>query len=216
MTIRSFPLVLAIGALAVPATADIVKVTMFGTVEYNQVNVPPFDGNDAGSAVTVSFLLDSNSFVNSPNFPVRGYAIDKPSFSMKVGNATVGLQNPFPAGQTPYFVVRNNDPQVDGFYMGTNVDFPNGVPLSAPGAFGAFRDDFSVSYSGDTLSSLDILGAVGSYGFGGLSQYFWAITDGGFEPIGIGYESMTIEVVPAPGVLAPFAALALVGARRRR
>lgn len=216
MLIRSFASMLAVGAFAITASADIVKVTMAGTVEYNQVNVPPFDGNDAGSTVTVSFLLNSNSFINSQNFPVRGYAIDKASFSMKVGNATVGLQNPFPVGQTPYFVVRNNDPQVDGFYLttGGGVDLPNGLPLSAQGAFGPFRDDFSVTYGGGTLSSLDILGAVGSYNFTGLTSYSWAVTDGGFEPIGIGYQNMTIEIVPAPSAWLSMVAIHLI--RRRR
>jgi len=211
----ALPAALAIGAAALSASADFVSVTIYGTVAYNQVQVPPFAGNGAGSSVQVSFQLDSNSFVNSPNFPVRGYVIDQSSFTMKVGAANVGLQSPFPGGQTPYFVIRNNDPQVDGFYISTNVDFPFGVPLNAQGAFGAFGNDFSVSYAGNTLNSLNLLDAVGLYDFTGLGSYFWAVTDGGFEPIGIDYNRMVIEVVPAPATLLPLASLVLIARRRR-
>ncbi len=217
MSTRSIAMLIAAGAMSAPAAAALVQVTMHGTVEYNQVNVPPLDGNDAGSPVTVTFTVDSTNFVNSQSFNVRGYVVDQASFSMKVGNATVGLQNPLPVGETPYFVVRDNDFVVDGFYMSAGgVDFPNGVPLSAVGAFGNFRDDFSVSYDGDMLSSLDILGALGNYDFNGLKSYFWAVTDGGFEPIGIGYESMTIELVPAPAAFVPLALMGLGLGRRRR
>jgi len=209
------PVALAIGAAAMPVSADLVSVNIYGTVAYNQVQVPPFAGVGPGSSVQVSFLLDSNSFVNSPNFPVRGYVIDQSSFTMKLGAATVGLQNPFPGGETPYFIIRDNDPQVDGFYISTNVDFPFGVPLAAQGAFGAFRNDFSVSYAGDTLSSLNLLDAAGTYEFAGLGSYFWAVTDGGFEPIGIDYSRMVIEVVPSPATLLPLASLVLVTRRRR-
>lgn len=208
-------LLLTIGILAAPASASIVKVSIFGTVEWNQVTAPPFGGNGPGSAVTTTFLLDSTVFTNSPNFPTRGYAINQASYQMKVGSATVGLQNPFPVGETPYFVIRNNDPAVDGFFISTNLDLPFGIPLDAQGVFGKFREDFKVTYGGGELSSLDILGAVGTYDFTGLQVFNWVVVDGGFEPIGILFDHMTIEVVPAPG-----AGLALVGAaaclRRRR
>lgn len=207
--------VLSSGLAAASASADLVKVSIYGTVFSNQVTAPPLGGNGPGSAVSVTFLLDSNSFVNSPNFPVRGYVIDQASFQMTVGSGTVGLANPFPGGETPYFVVRDNDPAVDGFYMSTGVDFPFGVPLAQQGIFGAFHNDFSVSYQGDTLSSLDILGAVGTYSFDGLSSYFWAVTDGPFEAIGIDYDHMVIEVVPAPGALLPLVTFACMARRRR-
>jgi len=51
----------------------------------------------------------------------------------------VPLQSPFPVGQTPYFVIRNNDPAVDGFYISTDVDGPNSLPL-APGQYSASVD----------------------------------------------------------------------------
>lgn len=203
------------GAAASTASADIVKVSIYGVVYGNGVTAPPLGGNGPGSAVTVTFELDSNNFVNSPNFPVRGYVVDQASFSMKVGNGTVGLQNPFPAGEVPYFVLRNNDPGVDGFYMSTDVDGPNGVPLNQNGIFGAFRNDFSVTYTANTLSSLSILGAVGNYDFTNLTNFNWIVADGPFDAIGIDFDHMVIEVVPAPSTLLPFAAVGIFARRRR-
>lgn len=197
-------------SFAAATHAGIVTVTITGEVEYNQITFPPFGGNGAGSPVTLTFTLDSHVFTNSPNFPTRGYAIDPASFVLTVGSAVVGLQSPFPAGETAYFVLRNNDPAVDGFFIATSVDFPIGVPLSVSGQFGALENDFSVGYTGDTLSSLDILDALGSYDFTGLTNFNWTINDGPFGPVGIVFGSMTI--VPAPGALA---ALALLGLPRR-
>jgi hypothetical protein len=86
-------------------------------------------------------------------------------------------------------------------FIADSVDFPIGVELDAPGIFGAFSHDFSVSYVGDTLGSLDLLDAVGTYGFGGLKSFNWVIDDGPFSPVGLVFDSMEISVVPAPAPL---------------
>ncbi|MCA9291745.1 MAG: hypothetical protein KDA25_11500 [Phycisphaerales bacterium] len=196
------------------ACADIVDVTINGEVEYNQINQGDFSQVNAGDSAVLTFQVDSNVFTNSGSFPTRGYHIDPASFVLTIGSVVVGLQNPFPGGDTPYFVLRNNDPAVDGFFIADNVDFPTGVPLNQGGAFGQFRNDFSVGYTGDTLSSLDILDAVGTYDYTGLTSFNWAIDDGPFKPLYIIFESMTI--VPAPAALAAFAPAGLFLRRRRR
>jgi hypothetical protein len=181
------------GLFACVASADPVSVTIVGTVEYNQVSIGQFGSVNPGDAVTVSFMLDSNNFLNSASFPTRGYEIDSGSFLLTAGSATVALQNPFPG--TPYFVVRDNDPAVDGFFFSKGTDFPTGLDLDEA-ANGAgtrfFLSAFSVSYEGSRLPSLDILDAVGFYDFTGLGSFYFVIQDLSFEPIGFVFASMTI------------------------
>jgi hypothetical protein len=90
-------------------------------------------------------------------------------------------------------VIRNNDPAVDGFFVSTNVDNPAGLPLVPVGSLGHFANSFLVTYGGSTLSSLDLLGALGNYDFTGLSVFNWSVDDGPFNPLGIDFVSMTIE-----------------------
>ena len=208
----------AIGAMAGSvgvAEAEIVLVEIAGTVEFNQVNAPPIGSLTAGTAVVLSFLVDSDDFANSPTYPTRGYVIDQASFSLAGGGVSVGLQSPFPAGEVPYFVIRNDDPAVDGFFIARSVDFPIGVPLGQAGFFERFSQDFSVTYGGGLLESLDILDAVGTYAYDGLKGYNWTIDDGPASPVSIGFESISISVVPAPATVAMLLLGGACGRRRR-
>ena len=208
----------AIGAMAGSvgvAEAEIVIVEIAGTVEFNQVAAPPIGSLGAGTSVVLSFLLDSDDFANSPTYPTRGYVIDQASFSLAGGGVSVGLQSPFPAGEVPYFVIRNDDPAVDGFFIARSVDFPIGVPLGQAGFFERFSQDFSVTYGGGLLESLDILDAVGTYAYDGLKGYNWTIDDGPASPVSIGFESISISVVPAPATVAMLLLGGACGRRRR-
>ena len=118
-----------------------------------------------------------------------------------MGTVTIGIPSPSPPGETAYFVLRDNDPAVDGFMLSNNTSFPNGVLTDAPGAiFGGFRASYYTTYGGNLLSSLDILAAAGTYDFTGLTVFNWTILDGSFEPVGLLFQSMTIEP-PAPSDL---------------
>ena len=208
----------AIGAMAGSvgvAEAEIVLVEIAGTVEFNQVAAPPIGSLGAGTSVVLSFLLDSDDFANSPTYPTRGYVIDQASFSLAGGGVSVGLQSPFPAGEVPYFVIRNDDPAVDGFFIARSVDFPIGVPLGQAGFFERFSQDFSVTYGGGLLESLDILDAVGTYAYDGLKGYNWTIDDGPASPVSIGFESISISVVQAPATVAMLLLGGACGRRRR-
>jgi hypothetical protein len=209
----------SIGALALVATSDaraeIVTVDLKGNVEWNQITGAPLNGAHVGDLARLTFTVDSNNWVNNPQFPTRGYPIDKSSFKLKFPTFEIGLQNPYPAGQTPYFVIRNNDPAVDGFFISTGTGNFQGVPLSQAGAFGQLANEFHVTYGGSTLSSLDVLGALGHYDFTGLTVFNWTIDDGSLNPLGILFSDMTIAV-PEPGALGLLAlALPLLGRRRR-
>lgn len=180
------------GVLAVvPANADTVNVSVTGTVEYNQIATPPLNAVHAGDPATITFSVDSNSFTNNPNFPTRGYPITQPTFKLMLGSVNGGLKQPFPG--TPYFVLRNNDPAADGFLLSTDLSLPAGLPLAIPGASGSLACGFYVTYGGSTLPSLNILDAIGTYEYEGLTVFYFAVQSGPFEPIGMIFESITIS-----------------------
>ncbi len=179
---------------ATPLSAAPVQVTATGEVEYNQISAAPLGNVNPGDPVTMTFSVDSTRFVNSASFPTRGYIVEQSSFTLTLGSTVMSVQHPFPAGEVPYFVIRNNDPAVDGFWVSTNVDFPLGVPINQTGSFGPFIGNYSVTYTGDTLVSLDILDAVGSDDFTGLTVFHWTVNDGPFEPLGMVIEQLTLSV----------------------
>ena len=122
------PLALALADLAPAAAAGTtVKATAHGTVAFNSITEAPFNLVSSGQAATLSFLLDGDSFVNSPGFPTRGDVIDQASFALA-----------FPA---------------------TSVARP----------------------------SLDLLDAVGSHDFTGLTAFNGSVDDGPFNPLGIDF-----------------------------
>ena len=223
MKIATFTVVLVLGLSSI-VHADIFEIVITGEVEFNQINPANSILGDvnSGDIVEIFFEVDSDNFVDSMTFPTRGYEIIQDSFSMTMGAVTVGLQNPFPGTEAPFFVLRNDDPAVDGFLLASSPDvaFPNGVPLDEAGAFGNFRAVYGTTYGGDTLSSLNIADAVGFYDFTGLSVFSMVISDGPFEPMGMIFTNMTISpsgAVPEPSsaVLA-LLTLGLATLRRHR
>lgn len=183
---------LALAALAPTATADTVRITIHGSVEYNQVTSGVFAGVHANDPVSIEFDVDSTQFADSTNFPTRGYAIVQSSFALNVGAARSGLQSP--SVSPTYFVIRNNDPGVDGFFFSVGLELPTSLALSAPGRFGPFGIRYETTYPATRLPSLNILDALGSYDLTGLEVFGFGVTDGPFDAIGMIYESMTIAI----------------------
>ena len=64
-------------------------------------------------------------------------------------------------------------------------------------------------------AALDILDAVGTYAYDGLKGYNWTIDDGPASPVSIGFESISISVVPAPATVAMLLLGGACGRRRR-
>lgn len=187
-------LLLAAGLAAGGATAGVpIRITVTGTVTFNLITLPPLSGVPVGAPATMTFEVDSDNYVNSPNFPTRGYIIEQSSFLLDFGAVQIGLQDPFPPGETPYFVIRNNDPAVDGFIVSTDYNGPAGVPINQAHTNGVYyRDNFYVTYAGSTLPSLSILDALGTYGYTGLSTFNWTITRNGFDFVGIDFTQLEI------------------------
>ncbi|MCH2135510.1 MAG: hypothetical protein MK101_02885 [Phycisphaerales bacterium] len=174
--------------------ASQVRITFAGTVEWNQFTSGTLGFVQAGDEAHLSFEVDAGTYEDSPQFPVRGYVIDSQSWQLTMGGHEVDIQSPYEG--TPFFVLRDNDPAVDGFMLSTDVvDFPLGVQLSQQGALGPLTMLTSMSYDGEALSSLDILQAEGVYDFEGLSVFNWVIEDGPYVPLGVLFESLTIEVM---------------------
>ncbi len=214
---KSITLMVCAAALAGSASAEKVLVEITGSWDFGRIRSGVLDGVSSGAAST-SFMLDSTDFVDSGLFPTRGYNIIQDSFSLTVGGITVGMPNPFPAGETPLFVLRDNDPAVDGFFLGSSVDgFPNGVSIDNEGRLDPYlKTIFSATYGNDPLSSLDILDAVGTYTFDGLTVFNWGFEDAGLQIAGMIFDEFTITVVPAPGALAMLGLGGLMATRRRR
>ncbi len=179
------------------AQAQLVDVSIRGEVEFNLVSTGPLAAVTPLTPVEIRLQLDATDFVNSGVFPTRGYRIVDGSFEFDLGAGTLNLQSPFPGGN-PYFTIRDNDPAVDGFFLSDNLSSPSGLPLNLAGGFGQFIANFSVTYGGATLPSLDIMDALGTYDFTGLTVFNYTIDDGPFNPVGMIFESMEISMVGGP------------------
>lgn len=186
--------------IASMAQADVYEIRFTGEVEWNQITQAPLNAGGAGTSAEVVMLVDSDNFVNSSNYPVRGYVIDPASFKFIINGTPVGM-NQFAMLTPQYFVIRDNDPAVDGFYISSVIDFPVGVQLAQSHAsLGPFTEVCSVTYGGSMLSSLDIAGAEGTYGYTDIQVFNWVTTAGPFDPQGMLFEQLTITRVSPPCV----------------
>ena len=99
-----------IALLAGTAQADQVQVEITGQVVFNGIGSGSLGGVGGGDTAVMSFMIDSDNFVDGIPGDLRSYEIDQSTFSMSFGDKEtglieMGLINPFPAGQTPYFTV---------------------------------------------------------------------------------------------------------------
>lgn len=197
-------------ATAVPVQVTVTGVVESSVIQGNQANVPD------GAPVVMSFQVDSTNFLNSPSFPTRGYPINLSSFNMTAGGQPINITNPQVSG-TAYFVLRNNDPAVDGFFVSKNVDVPIPVDVNIPGLTPVHELDFSRTFNdGTPLPSLNILDALGSYDFSNISSYNWTIGRFGNPGALYTYETITLAAVPEPATAgALFVMGALMRERRR-
>jgi hypothetical protein len=188
------------------APAAIVRITVTGTVENNAfVNNPAntFASVPVGAPVTLVMDVDSNVYLNSPNLPgkTRGYNIISGSMRFTAGNVSVLRAETTSA----YFALRNNDPRADGFFISQGTDIPTDIPLQmVPANFAAqfsrtFNIDPPFPTPDDSLTSLDILAAQGTWAFNDLSVYHFAIGRGENQlPMILAYETITIAALPEP------------------
>ncbi len=196
-----------------------VRVQIDGVVDYNVIR-GGLQGIPSGTATSMSFMVDSNVYVNSGSYPTRGYTIDLASFSMTVGGVPISMDIPQPGDFDAYFVLRDNDPAIDGFFISLgSVDVPFPLSVHIPDLAPAHDLDFHYTFAnGTTLSSLDILDAVGSYGPPNVSSYLWSLGRFGNNGAEFAPETITISAVPEPAsvLLMTLGGLAILTVRRRR
>jgi hypothetical protein len=187
--IMAFAVVLLVAA---SAQAVVVNVEASGMVIFNQISGAPLENVNSGEQCVMSFTVNSDNFDEGTPGDTRGYIIDEDSFMLEFsGGVSIGLENPFPPGETPYFTLVDGFPVSDGFFVSTSPFSPGGVPLAQD----TINFNLDLGYDGDTLESLDILDALGVYGFGGLTRFgmnFWRIfpDNVGME---LDFEMLTID-----------------------
>jgi hypothetical protein len=193
-------MITALTLMAPFAYADLVTIEFIGTVEYNQVNNGIFGDVNAGEAVLATFTVDSDVWEPSPNgYGVRGYPIDLASFELTIGSVgPVPLVIPQPNGETSYFNLRNADPVADGFFVSNMLENDWTLPkLDVPGQIDPyFGFHWSVGYTEDTFSSLDIMDALGSYDYTGLTNFYTAIADAWADAMGLEFVQTNITAGP--------------------
>jgi hypothetical protein len=193
-------LVVAIFA-AIPAQAELVEIEVTGFVEWNYSRHYPLNQANPGDPVTYSFMVNSDNYLDSATFPTRGYEIIGSTLTVQAGPAVLNVANPYPSWYAPpYFVLANDDPAVDGFFMTSGQvdwDWP-GVMTDLYGWCGNFEAHFSVGYDQFTIDSLNIVEAAGTYQYDGLTRFYFNLVDCGFEVVGIDFNQLTISRVPVP------------------
>lgn len=64
------------------------------------------------------------------------------------------------------------------------------------GFCGLIESHYDIGYGEFALDSLDILDALGTYDYTGLTRFYFNLVDCGFEAMGLLFEQMTISLVP--------------------
>jgi hypothetical protein len=185
-------------ALSGAAHADRIRVTLTGSVENNWMTRGPLVSARANDRAVATFEVDSGRFVDSALYPVRGYIIDHSTFTITIGSASTGM--PASLGTTvPYFILRDNDPAVDGFVLSDDIDFPRSIPLNGgPGlTMGmSFLRTFTTAAAFPSRDILDL--APATFGFEDMSSYDWSIGAAGGGMMLVTYETITIENLTSP------------------
>lgn len=193
--------ILAIAVLLVSATnAVTLDVIIEGQVNFNGIGDAPLSGVNSGDTAQMSFRVDSDNFVDGVPGDTRGYVIDQSSFSLtfQPSGVSVGLEDPFPGGETPYFGLVDGFPVSDGFFVSTSPFSPGGVPLEQT----PVNANLDLGYTGDTLASLDILDAVGVYDFDGLTRFGFNLWQVFPDNVVLDMDFAQMTIVPEPNCLA--------------
>ncbi|MFM9872433.1 MAG: PEP-CTERM sorting domain-containing protein [Fimbriimonadaceae bacterium] len=212
---KTLTVLVGITTLSLAAQADLVKITLTGNVDFNVIQ-GSMAGVASGAPVSMSFNVDSNNFLNSLSFPTRGYTVIDSSFVMTVDGRPVTFDNPQP--DSYYFVLRNNDPTIDGFFMSAGPDLPSPASVHIPGLSPAHELNVLHTFTdGSVFNSLNILDAVGTYDLAAnVSVYNWGI--GRFGNNGAEYtpSQLKIETVPEPATMTILGLGLLAAAQKRK
>jgi len=160
-TMAAFGLLVAASSATL---ADTVSVTLQGSVAFNGIPEGPLTFVQEGDSTKVTFELDSDNFFDVLPGDLRNYTIDSDSFFLNFAES-IGVD--LAPDTEAYFTIVDGFPVSDGFILSTSRTSPGGVPLSLP----PNQLGFDLGYEGTTLDSLDILDALGTYEFAGLTRF---------------------------------------------
>ena len=216
--VRSLALAIAVMAPAL-SHADSYLIQMTSSVDSTDRSTGISGVMPVGSPVVMSFTVDSNNFLNSGAYHTRGYVIDPTSFVLSANgvNLDVALSSP------TYFVLRNNDPKVDGVFLSSGTDFDTSFATAVPGMSQAFYFNYHQTWTGgNQFSSLNIGDAVGTLGPQNISVYQMDLElANGYVAATFDIPTITIRAIsavpePASYGLMAVGLLALAGVARRR
>lgn len=192
-TLTALALLLATQASQAGVTLE---VTATGTVAYNIFFHEPLYVVSASEGVSLSFRIDSGDFLDDEGGTRRGSLIDKATFSLAFQSLTVGLNEPPHLEAEPaYFVIGNDAPVPDCFFIGGELTSDVGLFLQASGACETPRAHLVLEADGAMLESTQILDALGSYDASGLETIECWVSDLVFQPMLMGFDTITISAV---------------------
>lgn len=192
---------LALALLVGPAAAEIMNVEIVCTVDYTQASDGILAGVQPGDMVVATFEVDSDNYIDSTSYGVRSYIVDPSTFEMTAGSVgPIPLVIPQPDNATVYFVVRESDPVVDGFFLSVIQEWPWVFPsLDIPGRIAPYMGyHYEVDYQGNVLSTKDITQLAGTYGRTDMDRYYCAVNDDWADVLGLIYQMTTITSQTVP------------------
>ncbi len=156
--------------VAFTAQAAPVTITAVGTVGWNGIQDEPLSDVSAGEMVFMTIQVDSDVYTDGVPDDVRGYDIQFFDVSFASG---LGLGLLAGAPDT-YFALIDGYPASDGFFVSSSTSSPGGVPLVQE----PFNFNLDLGYVGETLDNLNILDALGTYNYDGLTRFgfnLWSV-----------------------------------------
>jgi hypothetical protein len=161
-------------AIASPALAGLVTIQATGTVDTNLVaDAEPLSLVAPGETVALVIEVDAENS-QSDFDQARGYVIDTFTLSFSGGVLLDLLDGPFPE----YFSL------ADGFYFGNDSFFIGGAtfePGKLPLEQEPYLIDLQLSYAGDTIDSVDIMDALGTYGAESMNYFAFRVWNSYFN-----------------------------------
>ena len=190
------------------AQAQIVDVTAMGQVYFNGISGGQLGTVTAGEIATVSFAVDSSSYIDGNPGDTRSYAMVPGSFVLSFsGGAAVGSSDP-----AANFTLIDGWPVSDGFWVSNSEFSPGGIMLDEAD----YQFDLSLGYDGGTLASLDIADAFGTYAYDGLTRFSMSVWRVFPDNVQMGMDFLEMTITPAPASMALLGLGGLVAIRRRR
>jgi len=198
---KSLLIALSLTLFAGIAGAEMVSVEIVCTVDYNQARNGILVDVQSGDVATATFMVDSENYIDSTSYGVRSYIVDPATFSLTVGSVgPIPMVVPQPDNATVYFVVRESDPAVDGFFLSVIQEWPWVFPsLDIAGTIAPFMGyHYEVDYANHVLPTKDITQLAGTYQRTDMERYYCSVNDDWADVLGLIYQMTVITTQTVP------------------